>query len=200
MCRVRTHVLLALLAQLVPPLAAAPVPKVVRPKGDAERIVGTWSPDGGKAQWFRFDADGTQTAWRAEYRHSPNVYTVTLDPTASPKRMTWTAKGETDPSSQCVYELDGDRLRVAYVTAGEPWPAEVEAVAPEPGRGRFFVAQTRETSAEWGARVPPLPPATLNTPATVGRADRRDRHHRDGRTRQPPATHAREAHPARHRG
>jgi uncharacterized protein (TIGR03067 family) len=141
--RTRSIAPLALLALLVPPLVAAPVPKAVKVKGDAERIVGTWAPDGGKAEWYRFDADGTMSAWVADHPNAPNAYTYTLDPTATPKRMTWTVKGEKAPYYHCVYELDGDRLKVVYVDSGKPWPAKVEAAS-----GPYFIDQTRDTSAK----------------------------------------------------
>jgi uncharacterized protein (TIGR03067 family) len=134
---------LALLALMAVPLAAAPVPKSLKPKADAKRIVGTWKPGEGRTDWYRFDADGTMTRWVADQPHGPSSYTYTIDPTACPKQMTWTVKGEEAPFYRCVYELDGDRLMVVYVDWGKPWRATVEAAS-----GPYFIDQTRDTSAK----------------------------------------------------
>lgn len=126
---------LAVLSALAP---AAPAPKAVKKQGDMQLIAGTWKPAEGKTEWFRFDADGTMKAWVTGGENTPYTYTYTLDAEASPKRMTWTVQGEAKPYYRCVYELDGDRLRMKYVGAGSDWPAKV---APD---FSYYCEQTRE--------------------------------------------------------
>jgi hypothetical protein len=124
------------------PMVAAPVPKELK-KGEGERLVGTWKPAEGKTEWFRFDADGTLTAWDATRPNTPSSYTYAVEPAASPRRMTWTVKGEMEPYFRCVFELDDDRLRLRYVSASADWPAKVDAAC-----GPYFCEQTRDTAAK----------------------------------------------------
>jgi uncharacterized protein (TIGR03067 family) len=131
--------IVALLAGVTP---AAPVPKDLK-RGEGERVVGTWKPAEGKTEWFRFDADGTLTAWDATRPNTPSSYTYALDLTATPRRMTWTVKGEKEPYFRCVYELDGDTLRLRYVSAGADWPAKADAAC-----GPYFCEQTRDRTAK----------------------------------------------------
>lgn len=61
----------------------------------------------------------------------PDNGTYTLDATAKPKGMTVTGvdgpnKGKTFP---CIYEVNGDTLRICYDLSGKQRPAEFKSVA-----------------------------------------------------------------------
>lgn len=133
------------LALLVGVAAAAPVPKELKKKGDVDLIVGTWKPAQGRTEWFEFTVDGGMKAWNTGGSAATGVpYTWSLDPTATPKRMTWCSAGQTKPSFECVYDLDGDTLRISYVSAGNKLPTEVAAT----GGHVFFCDLRRDTSSK----------------------------------------------------
>ena len=124
---------------------AAPVPKGVKKKvNDAERLVGTWKPVEGRTEWFEFTADGGMKAWTTGGSAKSGVpYTWTVAPDAEPKRMTWgDTSADRRPQWECVYELDGDRLRITYARAGGPPPGAVKA-----GDGLFYCDLVRDTPA-----------------------------------------------------
>lgn len=121
---------------------AAPVPKELKKKSDVDLIVGTWKPAQGRTEWFEFTADGGMKAWNTGGSAANGApYTWSLDPTATPKRMTWYSAGQTKPSWECVYELDGDTLRISYVSAGNKLPDQVNQ-----GNGAHFCDLHRDTS------------------------------------------------------
>jgi uncharacterized protein (TIGR03067 family) len=123
----RTLLAVALLAALAP---AAPVPKALKKKvDDTSAIVGTWRPaPGTRGESFRFTADGGMQAWTGGAGGGESFpYTWVIDPTTDPKRMTWgSSSNPTQVQFECVYELDGDRLRIAYNGVGKR-PAKVDA-------------------------------------------------------------------------
>jgi len=137
----RSLLAIALLVGLAP---AAPVPKALKKQDDKDAILGTWSPAPGRTEWFEFKADGTLKAWNTGGSAATGVpYKWSIDPTATPKRMTWYSPGETKPSWECVYELDGDTLKICYVNAGRKVPAQ----ATEESDG-LFCDLRRDTSAK----------------------------------------------------
>jgi uncharacterized protein (TIGR03067 family) len=120
------------LALLVSLASAAPVPKAVKKQNDAEQIVGSWKPVEGQTDWFEFTADGKMLTWDTGGSAGTGPpFTYTLDTTTDPKSMTWGDRNKT-PLWDCVYELDGDTLRISYNRDGKR-PTKVEAA-----RGQHF--------------------------------------------------------------
>ena len=118
------------LAFALAPVTAAPVPKAVK---RAESIVGEWrevtpAPDGQPTEsatgyTWRFEADlSAAVVWPdgtlipAEYR---------LDPEGVVKGYDWTLTRH-NTRFVGVYELSGDVLRTATVSAGKERPTEVK--------------------------------------------------------------------------
>lgn len=132
----RPLVALVVFAALAP---AAPVPKAIKKQNDADSLVGTWKPAEGRTEWFEFTADGKMKAWSTGTAQHAVPYKWTLDDTASPRRMTWTGSAQWE----CVYELNGDTLRISYVTAGQKIPTEVG-----PTKTGFYCDLRRDTSAK----------------------------------------------------
>ena len=107
---------------------AAPVPKTLKKQDDKDAILGTWNPAPGRTEWFEFKADGNMKAWNTGVSAASGVpYKWSIDPTATPKRMTWYSPGEAKPSWEGVYELDGDTLKVCS-GGGKARPTELKAV------------------------------------------------------------------------
>lgn len=112
---------------------AAPALKDRKPD-DATRIVGVWAqeslslrgqePQGGQRGSFRFDKDGTCVIGSANGSQFP-VSRYTLDPASSPRRMKW-LNGPELTEWQCLYELDADTLKVAFVDQGTEAPKKIE--------------------------------------------------------------------------
>lgn len=121
---------------LVVPLAAAPVPKPLKKLEDTKAIVGRWEGDylgnkagiGGNQYQFRFGADGTCGIVSGKGGQESQCE-YTLDPAQSPKRMKW-LNGPQKAEWRCVYELDGDTLRVCFVNPGTDIPPDT---AEHPG-------------------------------------------------------------------
>ena len=128
---------------------AAPVPKGVKKASDVELLVGTWKcfnengqegrnvflqtfvfEPGGRLRMI--DRDGHESAW-----------TWTVDPVQSPKRMGWVANPPSSGRSDCVYQLDGDSLKVAFVLRGREQPEQLDA-----SQGYFVYQMTRDTSGK----------------------------------------------------
>lgn len=128
----------AMLFLLAAPLSAAPVPKEMKAKRDADRLVGRWKPADGKNTWYEFRADGTMKTWNEPNEASAVPYRWTIDPTTTPKRMTWANGGTGMVEWEAVYELDGNDLRMTY--------AHTPKVPPGLGAAFGIVnKQTRET-------------------------------------------------------
>ena len=98
---------------------AAPVPKAVKKVDDAGLLVGRWRPNDGSKQWYEFKADGTFKTWNEPSEDTAYHYKWSIDPTASPKRMTMSNAGSGKAEWEAVYELDGDDLRITYSGVGK---------------------------------------------------------------------------------
>lgn len=134
----RPLVAVVLVAALAP---AAPVPKAVKKKDDKELIVGTWKPANKGTCWFQFNADGTLKTWHDPNAHSPLDWTWAIEETDRlPKRIKLTRAGGGNESYVCIYELDGDGLKIAFIVGAKD-PQKVEA-----GPGLQLYEQTRDTS------------------------------------------------------
>jgi uncharacterized protein (TIGR03067 family) len=138
-----------LLLGLALPSVAAPVPKGIK-KTAPPTVVGEWremtaDADGQPIEpptgyTWRFDADGTATviwpngtAVAAEYK---------LDPAQTPSTYDWTLP-QHNARFVGVYELKGDTLRSAVVSAGQERPTEVR-----PGGKAEYRVFVRLTSAK----------------------------------------------------
>lgn len=112
---------------LVAPAAAAPVPKAVKKTDPKELFVGSWrlhrldgQPDPNQYT-YTFTGDGKATALAAGGAYSE--WTYTLDPSATPPRITFTDKDNPRISWVWVYEMTSDRtLKCAYAQGGRPTP------------------------------------------------------------------------------
>ncbi len=106
-------------ALLVGLATAAPVPKAVKKQADSDQLVGRWIATEKNTHSFHFRDDGTMTVWNGQVENGGAKYRWTIDDTASPKRMTWYDTTSTPPRPQfeCVYELDGDSLKITYECA-----------------------------------------------------------------------------------
>lgn len=129
---------------LVSASPAAPVPKSLKKADDATLIVGTWQPVKGQDGWMEFSADGGVKAWNTgETAATGLAYTWAIDPTASPKRLTFSSPATKAPIWQGVYEVDGSAFRITYVPAGWDLPTEVGPV-----RGTNFCNLRRHDTAK----------------------------------------------------
>jgi uncharacterized protein (TIGR03067 family) len=110
---------------------AAPIPKEVKFASDAQRILGKWqseflSRNGADQQpdassTFRFKADG-----KCGLRDNDDPDSeFTLDTGSSPRRMKW-LHGPQKTEWCCLYELDDDTLRIAFINSGTEIPAKLE--------------------------------------------------------------------------
>lgn len=139
----RTLLAVVLLTALAP---AAPVPKALKPKtDDKSALVGIWRPaPNTRDESFQFTDDGKMRAWsgRGDPGNTRYDYTWSIDPSADPKRMTWGDASGKQVSFECVYELDGDRLRIGY---GSPTKRPTGVTA---GQAMFVCDLVRDTSAK----------------------------------------------------
>jgi uncharacterized protein (TIGR03067 family) len=111
--------------------SAAPIPKELKTANDHESIVGNWKCESlsshGRPQQnvenivFQFTAKGT--CGNTPYAVEPNA-TYTLDQSETPRRLKWVAPPNT--VWQCVYQLDGDKLTLAFVEANTELPKKIE--------------------------------------------------------------------------
>ena len=119
--------------------------------GDAKAIQGRWTPVTAelagqpmpdtvlKTISLKLDS-GTYEVFVGP---SPDRGTYTLDPTGKPKGMTVTGtdgpnRGKTFP---CIYELQGDTLRICYDLSGMKRPTEFKSSA---GTKLYLVTYTRK--------------------------------------------------------
>src|SRR5436190_202964 len=100
----------------------------------AEDLDGVWKPVEVELTGTKFP-EAVYSTWRLELRNgkyllkgaeSPDGGTVTTDPSTKPKTMDIAGtdgpnKGKTFP---CIYELDGDTLRICYDLSGTKRPTE----------------------------------------------------------------------------
>lgn len=135
-----------LLAGVAP---AAPVPKAKKP--DTERLVGTWkvtAVDGkashGGSHTFVFEAEAKCRTVYGDDNKNVAIWTWALDPDESPKRMKLAGAGDNASLSyECVYELDGDSLKIAFPGEKKTRPAKVAT-----GAGALLYEMKRETPAD----------------------------------------------------
>ncbi len=139
----RTLLAVVLVAALAP---AAPVPKALKPKTDDKTaLVGVWRPaPGTRDESFRFTEDGRMQAWSGQARDGGTSFPFSwsIDPTTDPKQMTWGDAASKQLSFECVYELDGDRLRIGY---GQPAKRPTGVTA---GQAMFVCDLVRDSSAK----------------------------------------------------
>lgn len=116
------------------PVVAAPVPKAVKKKVDSQTILGKW--EGGLAGTakgggyvFRFADDGKCGITNIGPNGRENGAEYQLHPDKSPRQMTWW-NGAERTEWRCVYELDGDTLKVVFVHQGTDIPPDA---APRAG-------------------------------------------------------------------
>lgn len=141
----RPLIALALLAVLAP---AAPVPKALKKKDDKALLVGTWKVtcEDGKAgasihtHTYRFDEDGNQKQWYGKGADM-SEWTWAIDPEASPKRMTWVS--QTQGTFECVYELSGEGLKMAYTRGHQKQPPTAFT-----GPGVHLIELVRDTTSK----------------------------------------------------
>ena len=96
-----------------------------------KRLTGSWSfnrliegQGSMPAYTFRFSDDGACGIANANGHETPAEYT--LDPSGTPKRMKWlNGAGPQRTEWRCVYELDGDGLKVGFVHPGTDIPADL---------------------------------------------------------------------------
>ncbi len=110
------------------PVVAAPVPKAVKKKADAQLILGKWQgglAGGGRSasHVFRFGDDGKCGITNTPGNSRESGAEYELHPDKSPRQMTWW-NGPERTEWRCVYDLDGDTLKVAFVHAGTDLPAD----------------------------------------------------------------------------
>ncbi len=116
-------------------VVAAPVPKELRKTDDAKAVLGTWkahalSVNGRPEQviathTFRLEPDGRSHTLFGDGQRSD--WTYTLDPTTTPKRMTWVGAGTgNNVTFQCVFEVSGDTMKLGFIGNGKTAPAKVE--------------------------------------------------------------------------
>ncbi len=110
---VRACGLLAALALLAAPLAAAPIPKSLKKEAAAKAndIVGLWaSTPGGNTGWW-FGEDGKAGTGNPREVGCKAIYRV--DPTQTPKHMDW-SQDEGKTWYLAIYEIENDVLKINF--------------------------------------------------------------------------------------
>lgn len=104
-------------------------------QNELERLQGTWavvsntSGDGktdeeyNRRDGYRVIIKGTNWGWRSESAGDHDV-TFRLDPTQKPKQLDLDLQ---DGKNKCIYEVDGDHLRVCIAHFGQPRPDKFAA-------------------------------------------------------------------------
>jgi uncharacterized protein (TIGR03067 family) len=106
-----------------------------RKDDDASRIVGRWvqeaisqrgsEPQPGRASVFRFGDDGACGLTLGVQGAKETAGKYALDPTKSPRRMKW-LHGPALTEWLCLYQLEGDKLNVAFVDERTQPPQKIE--------------------------------------------------------------------------
>ena len=121
-------------------LVAAPVPKDFRKAADKESLVGAWKSSDGTKQWYEFKGDGTMKTWNELREEQAVPYLWTIDPTATPKRMTLT-RAVGSGTYDCLYDLTGDGLKLAFILdKTRPLP---DKLAAAPGLSFYDLAREK---------------------------------------------------------
>lgn len=129
---------------------AAPIPKEVKVGSDAQRILGKWqteflSSSGTDKQLntssrFRFEVDGKCTILHGSDNERDSDSEFTLDMSSNPRRMKW-LQGTGKQVWQCLYELDGDSLKIAFINAGTPVP---DLIDPAQNATIYYLKRIKE--------------------------------------------------------
>ncbi|MBX3746008.1 MAG: DUF1080 domain-containing protein [Verrucomicrobiae bacterium] len=112
-------------------LAPAPAPTL----SDLDRLAGEWIGHAGRRDGFDIPADWLSQVhlkiegdrYDVRWDDGGDRGTITLDPSASPKRMD--IDGTSAGRVYGIYELSGDQLRVAYTPEGGPRPRNFDTPA-----------------------------------------------------------------------
>jgi uncharacterized protein (TIGR03067 family) len=118
---------------------------VAGPSTDAKDIQGTWIPVkaemGGVPMGNDFLTNTVMNLDGGKYvvtvSGSPDKGEYTLDPASKPKTMdiTGTQGPNTGRKLLCIYELDGNTLRICYGLGGSPRPTEFKS----PSASKYFL-------------------------------------------------------------
>ena len=137
----------AIVLVLCTSIDAAPALKD-RKDDDKVRIIGQWRIDalcmrGGRMDTermgsFRFGSDGTCGITHNAGKENPALYT--LDPSTNPRKMKW-LNGAQKTEWVCLYELDGDKLKVAFVDQGTEAPNKIE---PAPNLTIYYLKRSKD--------------------------------------------------------
>ena len=129
---------------------AAPIPKEVKVGNDAQRILGKWqteflSSNGADKQLstssiFRFEAEGKCAILHSSNDANDSDSEFTLDVSSNPRRMKWLS-GVAKQEWLCLYELDSDSLKIAFINAGTPVP---DAIAPAQNATIYYLKRIKE--------------------------------------------------------
>jgi uncharacterized protein (TIGR03067 family) len=106
---------------------------------DADRLQGTWAvltneSGGGKTDeeynrrdGYRLVVAGRRLTWKSK-SVGDNEVAFRLDPAKTPKALDLDVR-DGRVGNECIYELDGDRLRICIAHFGQPRPTEFRATA-----------------------------------------------------------------------
>jgi hypothetical protein len=116
----------ALLLLLAPAAFAAPVPKSLKRPTDEQALVGRWQGTEGPGKThvhtFRFAADSTCGSTDPKGDEVPASYTAHP---GGGKQITW-LEGPERVALRCVYEVDGDALKIGFVRSNKKAPADLK--------------------------------------------------------------------------
>jgi len=111
---------------------SAPALKDLKRERDSTRILGHWKleslslhggqPDDGQGTTFRFSKDGSCGITNGS---TENGAKYTLDASTTPARMKW-LNGPQLTEWLCLYELEGDNLKIAFVDPNTEAPKKIE--------------------------------------------------------------------------
>ncbi len=130
------HLALAAVLILSADLAAAPVPKELKRRPDAERLQGVWiiPPS---LRWY-FKGDKLYSGGLNTTDNLGTEYGIVLRPELAPTQMDITQNGRIICTG--IYKFDGEALHITYVHSGER-PADF---APAPGRSIHVLIRSPE--------------------------------------------------------
>jgi uncharacterized protein (TIGR03067 family) len=120
-----------------------------RKSDDKTRIIGRWAIEAlsqrgeeGKTStgMFRFAPDGACGITHGGPGSNEFGAVYTLDPSTTPGHMKW-LNGPDRTEWDCLYEFDGDRLKVAFVDRGTELPKKIE---PAGNLTIYYLKRVRE--------------------------------------------------------
>jgi uncharacterized protein (TIGR03067 family) len=126
-----------LFGSLVAVASAAPIPKELRLKSDAERLLGVWDmpvseingKERNKAHWTFENGKMFSVLYGNESGGRGSEWVIKIDPEKTPKEIDIT-------SYKGIYTFDGDRLKIAY-TIGADRPTDFK-----PAEGKYYCELT----------------------------------------------------------